>query len=76
MKKWLSLLFVACFIAGIAIILTADTGIMGNYFSLKSETEFNKIDIPTHTHRALLMVGMISIKPPQSSFSTRIAPSE
>lgn len=32
MKKWLSLLFVACFIAGIAIILTADTGIMGNYF--------------------------------------------
>ena len=32
MKKWLSLLFVACFIAGLAIILTADTGIMGNYF--------------------------------------------
>ena len=34
------------------------------YFSRKSETEFNKIDIPTHTHRALLMVGMISIKLP------------
>ena len=34
------------------------------------------MDIPTHTHRALLMVGMISIKPPQSSFSTRFAPSE
>lgn len=46
------------------------------YFSRKSETEFNRMDIPTHTHRALLMVGMISIKPPQSSFSTRIAPSE
>ena len=34
MKKWLSLLFVACFIARIAIILTADTGIMGNYGEL------------------------------------------
>ena len=45
------------------------------FFSLKSEMELIIIDNATQNHNTLLMVGIISMSPPQSYLTTRIAPS-
>jgi hypothetical protein len=45
-------------------------------FSPSKEIELTTIEAIVHTHKALLTVGIISIRPLHSSLTTMLAPSE